>query len=1189
MYLKSLEMLGFKSFPGKTKIAFEEGISCVVGPNGSGKSNISDALRWVLGEQSARNLRGGKQEDVIFSGSKKRKALGMAEVTLLLDNGDGLIRQPFAEISVTRRAFRGGSGEFLINSKPCRLKDIQELFVDTGVGVDGISLISQGQINELISARPEERRGFVEEAAGIVKYRNRKREALRKLGETERHLERVGDIIGELSGRLRPLQEQAAAAKLYMTLREEADSCAITLAVRLLAEYEGKLRQQAAAVDEQSAALLAADTSRLRVAAEREQLKAINARLDEEVSELARNFYDIQGQKEKLESRRTVTEGQRQNSESNGERLRADLAELSAAEAMRREESQQLLAHAQATEQEVAELAELVSTGEGDALSRREAVAYLEEELAKAREQAFNEASRLAQLRNQLHYQQQLWEKNQAAVERLREQGRQMEEELQLSAQKKEEIAQQKQAAGAEAERMRRDMEQYQGNIRQQNQAVGELAATETELRYRAHALGVRVNMLEDMQKSYEGFYPGVRALLQAKAQGEKQLSGIIDVAANLLDVPAAYQVAVETYLGGALQNIVCATQEAARRAIVYLKEKELGRATFLPLDTLRVRAKGDIRAVAGQDGVLGLASELVPCAEDIRPAVDFLLNQALIVRDMDAAVTAAQATGYRLHIVTLDGDMINPGGSLSGGSRNKKGGDLLGKRRQLAEAREEQETLKQQLAGEEQALQAARHKLHELNALFEAGSQGLQDLSNRQLALTHEAEGLLKQDESLKRQQQDLKRQLAALADEDIFIEEQQRDINEALEGGEAVEQELAARLSELSGQLAGRAAALEDEREDINRQRVELASRQQKLVGQRKALERIETEIENIHWDQEAKAADLRQCDTELAEYQSTIATMQSQLVELAERLLNAEQELESKRHGLAADTARLNELEKEEKELSAGCESLRGQLHQLEIKKARMEADCENERLKLTEQFSLNPEQAMELPQVEGSRTAISSRLQQLKKEIAALGTVNLAAIEEYQEVDERYRFLTAQREDLLGAREQLYKVIDDIDRIMSNRFRAAFNRLSEEFDKSFRRLFGGGQAALVLTEPEAILDTGVDLSVVLPGKKIGNYNLLSGGEKALVGIALMFAAMAVHHTPFVVMDEVDAALDEANIDRFTAYLRELAQHTQCVMISHRQGTMEAADSLWGVTMEEEGVSKILSVRLEGQVIA
>ncbi|MCL2496246.1 MAG: chromosome segregation protein SMC [Clostridiales bacterium] len=1189
MYLKSIEMLGFKSFPGKTKIAFEEGISCVVGPNGSGKSNIADALRWVLGEQSARNLRGGKQEDVIFSGSKKRKALGMAEVTLLLDNSDGLLKQPFTEISVTRRAIRNASGEFLINNKPCRLKDIQELFVDTGVGVDGISLISQGQINELISARPEERRGFVEEAAGIVKYRNRKREALRKLGETERHLERVGDIINELSGRLQPLHKQAADAELYLVLREEADSCAITLAVRLLGEYENKLRQQLAAVDEQSVALLAADAERLRLAAEREQLKAVYARLDEEVGELAKHFYDLQGQKEKLEARRAVTEGQRVNNESNGERLRAELAELSAAEAMRREEAQQLLAHAQATEREVAELAERVSAGEDDAQSRREAVAYLEEELAKTREQAFDEANRLAQLRNQMHYQRQLWEKNQAAVERLREQGRQIEDELLLAANRKDEIAQYKQAASEETEQMRREMERRQGDIRRQNEALGELAAAETELRYRAHALHVRLNMLEDMQKSYEGFFPGVRALLQAKERGENQLAGLIGVAANLLDVPAEYQAAVETYLGAALQNIICDTQDAARRAIVYLKEKELGRATFLPLDALRVRAKGDMRAVAGLDGVCGLASELVSCAEEIRPAADFLLNQALITRDMDAAVAAAKATNYRLHIVTLDGDMINPGGSLSGGSRNKKGGDLLGKRRQLAVAREEQETLKQQLAEAEQALQAARQELRELNAFLEEGSQGLQDLSNRQIALNHEAEGLLKQAETLKRQQLDINRELAKLADEDIAIEEQQREINESLDGGEAVEQELTERLNELSALLAGRAAALEDEREDVNRQRVELASRQQKLVGQRKSLERIETEIDNIHWDQEAKAADLQQCDKELTEHQNTLAAIHAQILELAELLLNAEQELEGKRHGLSAETARLSELEKAEKEISANCETLREQLHQLEIKKTRMEADCENERQKLTEQFSLTPEQAMELPQVEGSRTAISTRLQQLKKEIAALGTVNVAAIEEYREVDERYRFLSAQREDLLGARAQLYQVIGDIDRIMSSRFRAAFNRLSEEFDKSFRRLFGGGQAALLLTEPEAILETGVDLSVVLPGKKISNYNLLSGGEKALVGIALMFASMAVHSTPFVVMDEVDAALDEPNIDRFTAYLRELARHTQCVMISHRQGTMEAADSLWGVTMEEEGVSKILSVRLQDQVIA
>ena len=1186
MYLKSIEMLGFKSFPGKTKISFEEGISCIVGPNGAGKSNISDALRWVLGEQSARNLRGGKQEDVIFNGSKKRKSLGMAEVTLLLDNSDGMLSKPFAEIAVTRRTFRGGGGEFLINNHACRLKDIQELFVDTGVRVEGVSLISQGRINELVVAKPEERRAFVEEAAGIVKYRNRKREAMRKLDETERHLTRVGDIIGELDGRLQPLRWQAEQAELYLKQREEADKCAVTLAVRLLSEFEDKLKQQITAIDHLSGSLLSADTQRLALAAQREQWRNEQARLDEEASELAQRFYHLQGQVEREEAARVVTEGQIEHAKANSARWNFELKELSATETARRDEARELTAHVQATEQEVAELVSLVNTGLGGEEQRRAALAYVEQEVTKVREQAFDAANRLAQGRNQLHYQQQLTDKNQAAAERLTEQRFALTEALAQANARAEEIVRQKRELQQQAEQDRAELAKQQQSIKQQNGLVGELAAVETELRYRAHALTVRVNMMEEMRKSYEGFYPGVRALLTAKNKGEAKLSGLLDVVANLFTAPPKYQVAVETYLGASLQNIVSVSQQAARQAIAYLKEKDLGRATFLPLDALKVRPKADIRSVSSLKGVHGLASELISCDDEIRPAANFLLNQLLVVEDMDAAVKAAKELGYRHPVVTLEGDLVNPGGSLSGGSRAKKSGDLLGKRRELAKACEQQEQLKQELGKREQELQAARNKLGELSYQAEAISAHLQDLANQQYALTHEDEGLVKQHETLKRQSEALYQELAVLADEAVLIEEQQRELTEQIVEAEAAEQGFSSRFNELTEQLAAKSDEWEGEREDINRQRVELAAREQKLVGQRKSLERIEAEIDNIHWEQEAKSADLAQCEQELDGAQTTLKTTQAQLIDLREALILAEQEMEQARHGLAADATRIAELEKEEKELSAQCEVFREQLHQQELKKTRMEADCENERVKLSEQFHMTPEEAAACPQLEGSRTALSTRLQQLKKELTALEPVNIAAIEEYREVTERHQFLTTQRMDLLQSRERLDTVIAEMDRIMSSRFRQTFNQLSEEFDKSFRRLFGGGAAALELTEPEEILTTGVDINVTLPGKKISNYNLLSGGEKVLIGISLMFAVMAVHPSPFILMDEVDAALDEANIDRFTAYLREMALRTQCVMISHRQSTMEAADSLWGVTMEEEGVSKLLSVRLRGQ---
>jgi chromosome segregation protein len=1189
MYLKSIEMLGFKSFPGKTKISFEKGISCIVGPNGAGKSNIYDALRWVLGEQSARSLRGGKQEDVIFSGSKKRKALGMAEVTLTLDNSDGLLNRPFAEIAVTRRTFRGGGGEFYINNQPCRLKDLQELFMDTGVGVEGVSLISQGRINELVAAKPEERRAFVEEAAGIIKYRNRKREAMRKLDETERHLERVGDIINELGERLQPLRWQAEQAEPYLTKREDADRCAVTLAVRLLGEFEDKLKQLIDIIEQLGSNLLAADTRRLTLAAQHEQCRNEQARLDEEAGAFARRFYNLQGQAEREETAQVVAKGQIEHARVDFLRLRSELEELTAAETSRLDEARELSAHIRATEQEVEELLALVNKGLGGEEQRRAALAYMEQEVAKTREQVFDEANRLAQGHNKLHYQKQLSQKNRAVAERLSEQQQELKDNLAQAGERSVKIEQLKHELQQQTEQGRAELSEQQQVIKRQNEAVGELATAETELRYRAHALIVRVNMLEEMRKNYEGFFPGVRALLTAKNSREACFSGLLDVAANLLTSPPQYQIAIEIYLGAALQNIICVSQHSARQAITYLKEHDLGRATFLPLDTLKVHQKTDLRALRNINGVHGLASELVSCTDEIRTAADFLLKQLVVVEDMNTAVQAARELSYRLPVVTLEGDLINPGGSLSGGSRVKKSGNLLSKGRELTEACAEQEQLRGELSRREQELGLAREKLAESTEQAEAITMRLQDLANQQNTLTHEEEGLTKQRETLVRQQNALYEELAALNDEAALIEEQQRELTEQLTISEAAEQSLSTRLNELTKQLTVKSDEWEGKREDINHQRVELAAREQKLVGQCKSLERIETELDSIHWEQEAKSADLTHCIQELTEAEITLTKVQAQLVDLREALISAEQEMEEARHGLAAEAAFILEVEKEEKDLSAQCENLRDQLHQQELKKTRLEADYENERHKLSEQFNMTLAEAAACPQLEGSRAALLSRFQQLKKELAALEPVNIGAIEEYREVMERHQFLTAQRADLIEARKQLDEIIIDMDRIMSSRFRRAFTRLSEEFDKSFHRLFGGGAAALVLTEPEEILLTGVDINVTLPGKMIVNYNLLSGGEKVLIGIALMFAVMAVRPSPFILMDEVDAALDEANIDRFTAYLRELAQSSQCVMISHRQSTMEAADSLWGVTMEEEGVSKLLSVRLQGQGIA
>lgn len=1182
MYLKRIELLGFKSFTNRTKLSFEPGISCIVGPNGSGKSNIADALRWVLGEQSARTIRGGKLEDVIFSGSKKRRALGLAEVSIFLDNSDGYLPLPFNEVCVTRRAVRCGASEYLINDSPCRLKDIRDLFVDTGIGVEGLSLINQGRINELITARPDERRTLVEEAAGIIKYRDRKREALRKLEETERHLERVGDIINELATRVDPLREQAEKAETYLKLKQEADRLEIGVSVKVLSEADDKITAIDAQLAEGEAALLSLESERLSLAAEAEQLRLTIAAMDEAVAAANSDYYRLHSERERAEGDRRLALTQREASAEKSGRFRRELEASEEAINAKQAEIADLTAHVARTEQELAELESAVARGEGGSEDLRAHAAALNANLDTLTAEAARLAAELAAAVSRGELKREQAERGAAAVSRLEEEQQQLEQELAQTRQAAADYSREETEIAADSKRQSTLLNEKEAAIRALNSATQELAAEEAEWRYRCHSAQTRLTMLEEMAAGYEGFFPGVKGLLAAKQSGRAP-EGIIDVIAELMEVPEAYRVAVEAYLGANIQNIVCRDAPAARAAVAYLKQHQLGRATFLPLDIIKVREAPDFSAALRLKGVCGSASSLIDCAPEIRPAVDFLLNHVLLVENMEVVLAAAKAMKYRVSVVTLDGDMVNPGASISGGSRQNKAGEILGKKSRLEALRRELAELTAELERRERALAENRAAAAEMSATHEAAREALRGLSAR---LTTVRSGL----EQCSYREGSVRQRLANMAAERLRL---RGELN-ALEEEAAEAEEEALRLQEAERELQQRLAAaaidlelaqqnLDSSREDMTAKRETLASTRQKLHGQRLSLDRLREDVENLRWEAEEKAADLTAAEQEDARFTQAIAAAEKRLRSLGLQLLEAEEKLNGVKHGAAAESARLLTLDKREKELLQEENKRRGEQHQLELRRERWQADFENESARLTEKFALDLAAAKALVGELPARTQMIQQLGQLKRDIALLGNINLAAIDEYREVSERYAFLTGQREDMRIARGRLDTVIREMDGIMTSRFRDTFHKLSEAFNLSFRRLFDGGAAALVLSEPDIILETGVEISVELPGKKVANYNLLSGGEKSLIGIALMFAMLSVRPTPFCVMDEVDAALDEANIDRFTAYLRDKADSSQFVMISHRQSTMEAANALWGVTMEEEGVSKVLSVRL------
>ena len=1182
MYLKRLELCGFKSFTGKTKIDFQPGVSCIVGPNGSGKSNIADALRWVLGESNARSIRGGRMEDVIFSGTKKRRPLGMAEVSVVLDNTDNYLPLAFAEICVTRRAVRNGASEYYINQQPCRLKDIHDLFVDTGIGVEGLSLINQGRIHELISARPDERRSLVEEAAGIVKYRDRKQEAVRKLAETERHLQRIGDIIAELSARVEPLRQQADKARQFLDYKNEADNLEIGISVKVLTEADEKL----AALDQQlrqgEEALLAEESARLAAAAQAEQLRLTLAAMDEQVAAANEEHFRLQTDREREEGQLKLVQSRLDNNRDLRERFTRELAVNRQLADHKQQEQCRLQEEIALSQQELAEQEGLIASGEGGGEGLLAHVAELNRQLGLARDRAARLGAELAKAVQSSEFKSEQALKAGAALAQLETEEEQLAADEQQLISALAQLGQKQRQLQGQSQALSAQMNENELKVRQLSGRAQDLAAEEADCRFRCHSLQTRVNLLNEMAAGYEGFFPGVKGLLSAWRQG-KAPEGVLGVIAELMETPEPLRVAVEAYLGANIQNIVCQDAAAARAAVDYLKQHKLGRATFLPLDILKVRPAPDFSQVQGRPGVCGRASELIRVEAPLQPALDFLLNSVLIVEDMDAALAAAKTLNYRCSVVTLEGDMINPGASISGGSKGGKAGELLAKKARMDEAAAQLAAVEKELEQQTAALNQARQASEQANAAGEALREQLRQISQALQALAQESSQHSLRQENISQRQAVISRERGRLSGELNYLEAAAGESAQDAELLRAEDKQLQAALLADETSLQAAEELLAASRQDMTDKRVSLAAGREKLTAQQANLDKLAQELENLSWEAEDKAQTLSQLEEEAQGLSSQLQAAEQRLRDIAAAMLSSGDILEQARHGLAAESGRLGELDKQERAHGQAQERLRNDMHQLQLRRERWQADFENEAAKLAERFELELDAARERVGETPARTVMLTRLNVLRKDIAALGVVNIGAIEEYREVSERYAFLTGQRDDMVEAAAKLNGVISEMDNIMAGRFTTAFHQLSEAFNASFTRLFGGGSASLYLSQPEDILSTGVELRVDPPGKKVSNYNLLSGGEKSLIGIALMFAMLEVRPTPFCMMDEVDAALDEANIDRFTAYLQDRANNSQFVMISHRQSTMEAASALWGVTMEEEGVSKVLSVRL------
>ncbi|QMV40206.1 chromosome segregation protein SMC [Cohnella cholangitidis] len=1180
MFLKRIELTGFKSFADRTELEFVRGITAVVGPNGSGKSNISDGIRWVLGEQSAKSLRGGNMQDIIFAGSDSRKAVNFGEVSLTLDNMDKALPLDFSEVTVTRRVHRNGESEYLINKQPCRLKDITELFMDTGIGREAYSIIGQGRIEEILSTRSEDRRGIFEEASGIVKYKSRKKEAQKKLEDTESNLLRIHDLVSELKGQIEPLKEQSEKAEAYKAIKEDLKNKEIALYVH---QIEGvhtswtQTNERLAALREEQLGLSTFVSKHDAILEEERQalvhLEELLEKLQDELLRCSEETEKSEGYVELLNERRGHLERTREGLQQSLASAEERFAQATAEEAELRTKRVQL----------DAELTELTAklADEEDRLALADGSTEVEERL---KAELFDTLNAMAQARNDIRYgegQREVLERRMARITEEEAKWREQKDVLQAKRGLLEErvaavtlalteVRDRYVAEGARSGELQRKLEEAQASVRRSEQ--------------KKEALVSRRDTIKELQNDYDGFQHGVREVLKASKRGS--LHGVHGAVAELVSVPGQLEVAIETALGAALQHIVMEDEKSSRTAIAYLKQRQSGRATFLPLDVIRPRhmSDGDRRTLEQAEGFIGIASELVGFEPKYSAIVSSMLGNVLIAETLELANRIASKLQYRFRVVTRDGDIVNAGGSMTGGSLQKKSSSLLGRQRQLEE-------LDREIKDAEIAREKAKAEADDLKKELAQVAQNIEQLRNqgeqerlKEQQVTGEQAQLLQDEKLLEEQHAEMLGEKAAFDAEAGGLNSNKEEAEARLAALTEEEKRIQARIQEAEELRRKSASAKEELQAALTELKVSIARLEQSRSALDEQLNRHRADLARLTDDRKQFKQSLEHNDAETARTLEESVEHRERLNELRIQKKQFTENIEFKRADRAEKQRELERKEGETKDQRAKLRTVEEGLRQAEIAVNRMDVELDNLLRKLTEEYEIGFELAKERYPVPEDIVSTQNEVRDMKRKISSLGDVNLGAIEEYKRVSERFNFLSEQENDLIEAKTKLHGIIREMDDEMSKRFRTTFEEIRKHFVVVFSRMFGGGRADLILVEPDRPLDTGIDIVAQPPGKKLTNLQLLSGGERALTAIALLFAILNVKPVPFCVLDEVEAALDEANVARYAQYMREFSDSTQFIVVTHRKGTMEEADVLYGVTMEEGGVSKLVSVRLE-----
>ena len=1180
MYLKRLELQGFKSFADKTVLDFGKGVTTVVGPNGSGKSNISDAIRWVMGEMSAKSLRGANMQDVIFAGTQTRKQVNYAQVNLVLDNSDKMFPIDYDEVVVTRKVFRSGESVYQINNSDCRLRDIHELFMDTGLGRDGYSMIGQGNVSQILSTKADDRRSFFEEAAGVSKYKHRKDEATRKLASVSENLLRINDVTAELERQLGPLENQSKKARKYIELYDEYKGLDVSMCLINLAKNAELFENAKELYNSISGEIDDLRSQESEMEAKQNELYLKSSQKDEEQSAKNNELIDNEAKSMICTNEISICENDIKNNNALCERIDKEIAELENKSEQAKEQIEQFL---KSVEEQTIQKQELINGFEEIQNSNSEIFEKLnvcKNDIEKLQTEVIEKmndvSSTKAKAQGIENLRSSFIERKETVMVEIANHGSGVENVKNEIKQTEDSISKNTEKADAMRKRVDNLNEKINSAQRENNDKRDELSRLNVSLNSKTS----QKKILEGMENDYEGFSRSVKVVMTAP---ELKKASIYGTVSGIIDVDKQYVVAIETALGGAMQNIVVENEEDAKAAINHLKNTRGGRATFLPISAVKYRELEEAGKVTSCKGYVGIASSLVKYDRKYDSVIKSLLARVVVIDNMDNAVECAKQFGYRFKIVTLDGELLNAGGSISGGSVNKSSG-FLSRSAEIKALGEQITAITLDIKKLTKEIETADNDINNLKSQLENYNPLLREYENEILVAKNNLEhlkGVLSSSDSSEKSLSDelaqIDAQLSSSADEVAKLINDARVLERSIET--------------LNAQIKEK----EEEFEAASREKDERAN---KLMDETLRLKTIENEILNINKSIE----DLRVSNDENAK---AIQNKLSDKQELCEKNIQLEAQIKAKNEEIeqikeTSDKIKAD-IERIEKEKQAVVEGLKGitnsnkeltdrlmtlqqELSKAEAKQLKYETDSENIITRLWDEYELTQTTAEEIKNEIEDVGAAKQRVAELKGKIKALGSVNVDAIEEYVTCKERYDFLSKQKTDLEESQENLNKVIESMQELMEEHFQKQFEEINKAFSRVFNELFGGGRGRLYLSDPDDIMESGIEIEVQLPGKGLQNINLYSGGEKSFIAIALLFAILEVKPTPFCFLDEIDAALDDVNVARFATYLKNYLSETQFIVITHRRGTMEAANIMYGVTMQEKGVSKLLSLQID-----